>query len=374
MIPKRFMMFAILLLIFSLPTLAFAQPAKQTSFAPDQLIVKFKESASIQTKANIHQQNDAKVLKRNEKLGFEVIQFKGKSVSEMMNKYKKLPQVEYVEPNYIAHALAAPNDPYYPQQWGLQKIGGPFTGTENSVKLAVIDTGVLADHPDLSGKVIQGWDFVDDDSVSQDGNGHGTAMAGIAAANINNGIGVAGTTNTAQILAIRVLNDSGSGTFADIASGISYAADQGAKVINLSLGGSTSSIALETAVNYAWSKGAVLVAAAGSSASTTPSYPAYYTNVIAVACTDQNDNKCSFSSYGNWIDVGAPGVNIITTYLGGAYQTLSGVSMSTAFVSGAAAYLASQGKTNTQIRYAIEDQCPVPVPGQSFGRLRIICP
>lgn len=373
MVIKRFTLISILLLIAFLPSPAFAQSG-QPDYVPDQLIVKFKDSTSMTAKSTIHEQSGANVLAKNEKLGFEVIQFKGKSLTDMLNRYKKLPQVDYVEPNYRAHALAEPNDPYYPQQWGLKKIEAPFIGQENRVKVAVIDTGVQADHPDLSGKVIQGWDFVDDDPISQDGNGHGTAMAGIIAANINNGIGIAGTTNTAQILAIRVLNNSGSGTFADITSAIQYAADQGAKVINLSLGATTNSIALESAVNYAWNKGAVLVATAGSTAGTTPSYPAYYPHVIAVACSDQVDQKCSFSSYGDWVDVAAPGLQILTTFLGSTYQTLSGGSMSTAFVSGAAGYLASQGHTNSQIRYLIEEQCPVPIPGQSFGRLRIFCP
>ncbi|UWE04533.1 S8 family peptidase [Laceyella sacchari] len=370
---KCAMIIFVILLALAWPVPSPAQAASPP-YAPGQLIVKFKPNLTMKAKANFHQQHGAVVLEKNAQLGFEVIQFQGTSVPDMMKRYQQSPYVEYVEPNYLAQALAVPNDPLYPQQWGLQKIGGPFEGTANAVKLAVIDTGVQSDHPDLSGKVIQGWDFVDDDSISQDENGHGTAVAGIAAAKINNAIGIAGTTNTAQILAIRVLNNSGSGTFADIASGITYAADQGARVINLSLGGSTSSSVLENAVNYAWNKGAVLVAAAGSSANTSPSYPAYYPNVIAVACTDPNDNKCSFSSYGNWIDIGAPGLNIITTYLGNTYQTMSGVSLSTAFVSGTAAYLASLGKTNSQIRHTIEDQCPAPVAGHSFGRLRINCP
>ncbi|KPC73751.1 thermitase, partial [Thermoactinomyces vulgaris] len=189
----------------------------------------------------------------------------------------------------------------------------------------------------------------------QDGNGHGTHCAGIAAAVTNNSTGIAGTAPKASILAVRVLNNSGSGTWTAVANGITYAADQGADVISLSLGGTVGNSGLQQAVDYAWSKGSVVVAAAGNAGTTAPNYPAYYSNAIAVASTDQNDNKSSFSTYGSWVDVAAPGSSIYSTYPTSTYSSLSGTSMATPHVAGVAGLLAAQGRSASNIRAAIEN-------------------
>jgi thermitase len=360
---KRFLsVFAsvLLLVLLSVPSAIFAQPLSASpGYAPGELIVKFKSGTSSSSMQALHSQTGVQV-KETSKLGFQVLQFKNASVESMLKKYKQNPHVEYAEPNFYYHIAWTPNDPAFSaKQWGPQKIQVPqawdITKSSNGVKIAIVDTGVQADHPDLSGKVINGWDFVDKDGVPQDDNGHGTHCAGIAAATTNNGIGIAGVAPNAKILAVRVLDAGGSGTLDDVASGIQYAADQGAQVISLSLGGLVGSSTLKNAVDYAWNKGAVLVAAAGNSSSTVPSYPAYYKNTIAVASTDSNDLISYFSNYGLWVDVAAPGSSIYSTYKGSSYATLSGTSMATPHVAGVAGLLAAQGRNNKEIRAAIEN-------------------
>ncbi|PHF80777.1 alkaline serine protease, partial [Bacillus toyonensis] len=233
------------------------------------------------------------------------------TVQEKMKAYKNNPDVEYAEPNYYFHAFWTPNDPYFGSQYGLQKIkASQAWDSERSdagVKVAIVDTGVQGSHPDLASKVIYGHDYVDNDEQSDDGNGHGTHCAGIAGALTDNDEGIAGVAPQSSIYAVRVLDSQGSGTLASVAQGIREAADAGAKVISLSLGATSGGTALQQAVQYAWTKGAVIVAAAGNAGNTKPNYPAYYPEVIAVASTDQSDRKSYFSTYGSWVDVAAPG-------------------------------------------------------------------
>ncbi|SEM99016.1 S8 family peptidase [Lihuaxuella thermophila] len=362
---KRFLsvLSAVLLaVLLVIPSTIFAQPtpdSPDSAYAPDQLIVKFKSGTSAKNIQALHAKEGAQVVSKS-KLGFEVVKFKNNSVQKMMQKYKQDPNVEYVEPNYYFHAAWTPNDPAFSSsQWGPQKIQAPqawdVTRSSSSVKIAIVDTGVQANHPDLNGKVINGWDFVYDDSVPNDANGHGTHCAGIAAATTNNGTGIAGMAPNARILAVRVLDANGSGTLDDVANGIIYAADQGAQVISLSLGGSAGTTTLQNAVNYAWNRGAVVVAAAGNSNTSAPSYPAYYSNAIAVASTTSSDTKSSFSNYGSWVDVAAPGSSIYSTYITSTYASLSGTSMATPHVAGLAGLLAAQGRSNSQIRAAIQN-------------------
>lgn len=277
-------------------------------------------------------------------------------VTSLVEKLNQHPYVAYAEPDYIATISWTPNDPYWSQQWGPKKINTTqawdVTRGSSSVMIAVVDTGVDLDHPDLRTKVRTDidYDFVNNDSTAQDDNGHGTHVAGIAAAATNNSTGVAGTCPNCSILPVKVLNASGSGSYSAIASGIRYAADKGAKVINLSLGGSAGSSTLESAVNYANSKGSLLICAAGNENTSAPSYPAYYSACVAVAATDQNDRRASFSNYGSWVDVSAPGVSIYSTYWNDRYASLSGTSMATPHVAGVAGLLFSQGRSQSAVR------------------------
>lgn len=337
-----------------------AAPVSQaTEAVKDTIIVKFKPGISSTKKANLLKSKKAKVLSENKKLGFHVIQVQDQTVREAIAEYSKMAEVQYAEPRTLYHATWTPNDPLYSSdQYGPQKMQAPaawdVTKGSSSVVVAVIDTGVQTDHPDLTGKTVAGYDFVNNDSNPYDEQGHGTHVAGTVAATTNNGIGVAGVAPDVKVMPVRVLDRNGSGTNDWVASGITYAADNGAKVINMSLGGSSGSQALQDAVNYAWSKGVVVVAAAGNSNTSSPSYPAYYTNCIAVAATDSNDAKASFSNYGSWVDVAAPGVSIISTTLGGGYAKYSGTSMASPHAAGVAALVASQGKSHTEVRSILE--------------------
>ena len=179
-----------------------------------------------------------------------------------------------------------PNDPGFDKQWALEALDITNVWAEESDEaktVAVVDSGVCLDHPDLEGRILDnGYDFVERDSVAQDEFDHGCGVAGIIAANINNEIGIAGVSKNAKILPVRVLDENGVGTYSDVAAGIVYAVDNGANVINLSLGGTNSSAVLEDAVKYAINKEVKVVAAAGNYGQEGVLYPARYEGVVAV--------------------------------------------------------------------------------------------
>lgn len=286
------------------------------------------------------------------------------------------------EPNYIASLASLPNDPELINQSSLWNIQVPATWdalpSMQEVLVAVLDTGVDASHPDLAYSIWQnagevGLDFsgsdkryngIDDDgngyvddwqgwnSVSgtnniSDDNGHGTHLAGIIAAGVNNAIGMAGVAPNARILPVKVLDNSGYGSYAQVAEGIRYATDMGARIINLGFAGLGSSQVLQEAVDYAVSHGVLLVAASGNGGMNTTYYPAAYPGVIAVSAVDVTLNWAPFSSSGDHISLVAPGVGILSTYPGGTYKTFSGTSMASAEVSGVAALLAGQPQFST---------------------------
>src|SRR3972149_91980 len=198
--------------------------------------------------------------------------------------------IEYAEKAAIAYKVEVPNDPNFVSQWGLTKIKAPegwdVTHGSGSVDIAITDTGINNSHPDLTGKIAVSVNCTVSSScpsqTTTDPDGHGTHVAGIASAITNNSEGVAGVSWEGKLMSVKVLDDTGSGYYSWIVNGIVWAADNGAEVINLSLGGSSSSSALKSAVDYAWGKGVVIVAAAGNSGNTRALYPAYYANSIAV--------------------------------------------------------------------------------------------
>ncbi|MEI6477735.1 MAG: S8 family peptidase [bacterium] len=252
-----------------------------------------------------------------------------------------------VERDQTVSTMTVPNDPYYSIQWGPTAIKADTTWNTNtgspSVTIAFVDTGADMTHPDLTPNLLStGYNFVAGTSDPSDDNGHGTHVAGIAAADGNNSIGVAGVCWQCKIMPVKVLDASGSGTTSTVAAGILYATDHGAQIINLSLGSSTGTQIMSDAIQYAISHNVVVVAAAGNSGSSSPIYPAAYPGVISVASAGQTGQLSSFSNYGSWVSVVAPGESIASTYKKEGYAYLSGTSMASPFVAGEAGLLLSQ--------------------------------
>jgi subtilisin family serine protease len=257
--------------------------------------------------------------------------------------------VAFAEPDYQVHMDLTPNDTRYAdQQWWLNAIQAPAawdisTGNPDLV-VAIMDTGVATDHPEFAGRILGGHNFVRNNDDPYDDNGHGTHVAGIAAAMGNNGIGIAGIAWNVKILPVKVMDDQGRGSTFAFTEGIRWAADHGARVINISAGADFGTDAEHDAVVYARSKGVVIVAAAGNAPDGHPHYPAGYDEVIAVGATSIRDAPTNFSSYGDYVDVAAPGVNILSTFVRNretGYESESGTSMASPVVAGAAALILS---------------------------------
>lgn len=309
------------------------------------LIIKYKKSSKIAAIKGIY--------KSKEIIGGKTIDLKLKenqNTDKAIEKIDKDPNVEYVEPNYLRKASVTPNDYYYSLQWGLEKIKAPSgwnyeTGGSNQVIIAVVDTGVDLNHPDLSAKIVAGKDIVNDDNTAQDDHGHGTHVAGIAAASTNNSLGVAGVSWQAKIMPIKVLDSDGSGYDSWVAQGIREAVDRGADIINMSLGGAGYSETLRSATDYAYANNVLVVAAAGNSGDSTMLYPAGNPNVMGVGATNKSDTRAEFSTYNSSVDISAPGDTIASTYWyygSHVYAYLSGTSMATPYVAGLAALVKSK--------------------------------
>ncbi|KGX90614.1 S8 family peptidase [Pontibacillus marinus] len=329
------------------------------AFVKGEVLVKFKDDVKSKAKEKVLENVGANLIPDNDavKSSFDVL--KVGNVEAVVKALSKNPLVDYAEPNYIFDVAWTPNDTYYQgYQYGPQNTytnyAWDITRGSSSQEIAVIDTGVDYYHPDLDGKTLRGYDFVDNDYYPMDLNNHGTHVAGIAAAETNNSTGIAGMAPNTEIIAVRALDQNGSGSLDDIADAITYSADVGAEVINLSLGCDCSTTTLQNAVNYAWNSGSTLVAAAGNDGVSTTFEPASYSNVIAVGAVDQNDQVASFSNYGTWVDVTAPGVDIASTVPNNGYAYMSGTSMASPHVAGLAGLLAAQGRSNSEIRQAIE--------------------
>ncbi len=270
----------------------------------------------------------------------------------------------YIEPNMKVQTQLVPNDPSWDTQWGPQKIEADWawntTVGTHDVLVAVVDTGVYYYHEDLTANYVAlGYDWVNMDSDPLDDHGHGTHCAGIIAATLNNSIGIAGVAQV-QIMAEKVLNSGGGGYEDWVANGIIHATESGASIISMSLGGYGDSELVHEAVRYAYDAGVLVIAAAGNENTYMKLYPAGYNEVIAVAATDQYDYKASFSNWGDWIELAAPGVDIYSTVPWG-YESWSGTSMATPHVSGVAALVWSLHPNKTRdwirlwLRYTADD-------------------
>lgn len=279
--------------------------------------------------------------------------FRSKNIEtkQLMQYFKQSWNTEYTEPHYLyltneTTESIVPNDALYSEyQWNLPSIeaekGWNVSKGDEQVIVAVLDTGVQSNHPDLKGKLIEGVNLVDEEAEPDDDVGHGTHVSGIIGATVNNGEGVAGVSWFNKIMPVKVLDSSGAGSTYTVAQGIIWAVDHGAKVINMSLGNYAEADFLHDAIKYAYEHDVVMIAASGNDNTDRPGYPAAYPEVFAVAATDSNKEKASFSNYGDYIDVAAPGDGIASTYPGSQYAALSGTSMASPHVAALAGLIRS---------------------------------
>jgi subtilisin family serine protease len=344
--------------------------AEGPRYAPGQVLVRFKPNVSTQLVNATLAKYDTKKIKRISHLNLYQVRIPDwASVEEMAYALSQNPDVMYAGPNYSARITATPNDPFFRNQYALsntgQEIGAPgspsgkpkadikatagWEETKGAVDtvIAIIDSGVDFDHPDLKNKIVsRGHDFANDDEDATDDNGHGTFVAGIAAADTNNDEGIAGVAWNCRILPVKVTDKEGEAWYDDVIDGILWAADNGAHVINLSMGGDAPDDSLRDALRYAHEKGVVIAAAAGND-NTAVFYPAAYdAYCLAVAATDYDDARASYSCFGPEVDVAAPGDRILslvpTWYWGPDYLPYAygyGTSASTPHVAGLAALI-----------------------------------
>ncbi|MDD9268653.1 S8 family peptidase [Paenibacillus sp. GCM10023248] len=261
-----------------------------------------------------------------------------------------------IEPNFM------PNDNLFGRyQWNLPLIetvqGWQYNRGAKDVIVAVVDTGVDLQHPDLKDQLLSGYNVISGDDKPQDDVGHGTHVTGVISALVNNQLGVAGMTWYNKVLPVKVLDQTGAGSTYSVAQGIIWAADHGAKVMNLSLGNYADSGFLHDAIKYAYDKDVALIAASGNDNTERPGFPAAYPEVFAVAASDSNNNKAPFSNYGDYIDVTAPGVSIASTYPNNQYAALSGTSMASPHVTALAALIRSANPKlkNTEVYQIMRD-------------------
>jgi hypothetical protein len=383
---KMFRVVTYVLVLFFL--FSFSSHAWGAKYADDRIIVKFKESVSLEAIQgrkidsinSLRQKFKVKEFKQackktNKKHAVDRIYIvraeKGIDIKKMVTEFGNDPTVEYAELDYVAGLFLEPNDPHFRLQWGLynsgQTGGTPnadiyapeawdlTTGGENTI-VAVIDTGVQLNHPDINTKMVNGYNFVNNDYDPSDDHGHGTHVAGIIAANTNNNIGMSGICWGCRIMPIKVLDNNGAGYASTIATGILYAVDNGARIINLSLGTPSYSLTLWYAVKYAYDAGVVVVSAMGNSSDNTVFYPARFKESISVGSTNHTDRRSYFSTYGTHIDIVAPGQSILSAYNDNTFMYMSGTSMAAPFVSGVVGLLLSKNPlyTPNQVKWLLE--------------------
>lgn len=331
-----------------------------------ELLVQFKENANPSARASVMDEMSAELVENIEdnllRIRFDDTRF---SIDEAIERISNREDVEFAEPNMVYWLDAVPSDPKFNQQWGAKKIKADYAWDlhegDTTAVVAVIDSGIDMDHPDLDDNYAYGYDYYAYDAIPQDNDGHGTHTSGTAAGEYNNAIGVAGIAANCKFAHYRAGNkylNNGS-----IISSINAARDAGALVISMSFGSGSPSNSIKNALNNAYNAGVVNVASAGNDGNTAKNYPAAFENVIAVASSTTSDGRSSFSTYGNWVDVAAPGSGIVSCYLNGGYANMSGTSMSCPHVAGMATLLYSlldggRTKANADIvRMTIEDTC-----------------
>ncbi len=335
-------------------------------YAAGELLVSYKPGASNEERGTVSRRASAETEEKFPEIDSRLLAFpeiknenareqREQALERQRQALERSPVVEAADYNYIVEPQWVPDDPRLGDQWALGKVNALRAweysrGRETDI--AIVDSGIDQNHSDL-GKIAGQYDFVENDSVADDDYGHGTHVAGIASSVTGNGKGGAGMSPYSRLLIAKILDSSGDGTISDVIKGIEWAVDNGAKVINLSLGHQGESTSERDAVNYAWSRGVVVVGAAGNNGGNVKLYPGAYKNAISVAATTRDDRRASFSNYGEWVDLAAPGVEILSTVPNG-YDYKSGTSMATPYVAGLAALISAQGYSATQVRNRME--------------------
>ncbi|MDN3514074.1 MAG: S8 family serine peptidase [Candidatus Brocadia sp.] len=362
--------------------IAFANAGGGSDFVTDELLIQPKARVSDRELDALCKNHNATVIDSIPQIHVKLLKVSPHDRERVKSALSGDSNISFVENNFTAVGSFIPNDTYYSSQWHLARINAPMgwdisTG-EGNVPIAIIDSGVDPSHPDLSAKLLPGYNYLDSTTNTADVLGHGTAVAGSAAALSDNTTGVAGVAWNNPVMPLVVLNSSNFASYSDIAKAIMYAADQGVRVINISIGGSGISSTLQNAVDYAWNKGSVIFASAMNNSSNTPYYPAACNNVVAVSATTSSDTIASFSNYGDWIDISAPGSSIITTNNGGGYGDWSGTSFSSPLSAGLAALILSinPSLTNTQVVSIMENNADdLGNPGfdsyYGYGRINV---
>ena len=354
------------------------EDASGADYVAGELLVTYESGLSSEAAETLPEKAGGRVSQSLTEVDTQVVTFpeiegeaSGETREQSLERKKKAleadPAVASVDYNYLRQAFFIPDDPRFDNQYGLAKIKAPAawntTQGNRKVRIAIVDTGIDNNHPDLGSKIVAQRSFVGATTSpsGQDNAGHGTAVAGVAAAVTDNGRGVAGTCPNCSLMAAKISNSTDAIAVADEIQGINWATNNGADVINLSLGGPGAIEAEERAVNRAWNNGIVVVAAAGNAGTQEPNYPAAYRRSISVVATDRRDRKAGFSSFGRTVDVSAPGVNITTTdivgpggFAGGDYSSVDGTSFSSPMVAGVAGLLDAQGRTAPGIRKRLQ--------------------
>ena len=343
-------------------------------YAPGQVLVQYRAGVAAANQTALEHANGANRIASVADLNVDVLNVPAGAEQHVITALQQSGKVQFAELNAVATATdVTPNDYWWPNEWGPVKVHAPAawsttTGSSSTV-VAVLDTG-LTQSSDLTGNVVAGYNFVAGSTNTTDDNGHGTMASAVVGAKSNNSIGVASYCWQCSVMPVKVMDSSGQGTYANIASGITWATDHGAKVISMSLSGTTDSSTLHSAVQYAHNHGVVLAAAAGNSGCNCPAYPAAYSEVLGVAATDGSDAMASYSDYGSWVKVAAPGTNWVVTMSGG-YGQFAGTSSATPVVAAVAGLLlsASPSATNTQIESALETSAANVGTFVKYGRI-----
>jgi subtilisin family serine protease len=303
-----------------------------------ELLVKFEEGTPAAAATRLLSSVEGEIEGTIGRVGVRVVDVPAGEAREAADALEGSPAVEFVERDVVVEMVdTVPNDSLWSTQWGAVTVKAPrswdTTTGAPEVVVAVLDTGIDAGHPDLQGALVPGHDVVGSDGDPSDDNGHGTAAAGVIAARGDNGEGLAGICWSCSLMPVKVLDASGSGSTSKVAAGIVWAVDHGARVINMSLGGTGSTQTLADAVAYAAARGVVLVGAAGNNGSAERFYPAAYPEVIGVAAVTSSNGLYSWSNFGGWVQVAAPGCNT-APYPAGEYVNFCGTSSAAPVVSG----------------------------------------